>query len=666
MKPRAPLLVALAAAALTVSCAGSRGVVVRSFATPADFDLCTRDTTLFSLGTGGLLLADEEFIIASDGNKLALGRQPGVTNPTRFSEGYFGKRVFDLEDASAQRVEFYIFRGTPGCATLNGTPLTYSHFVHHGSWIKAEADGSALRKGRNEIVFGAGTSCCIDRNLIPPSKANSFISQDAGCTWSPLGNRGFFVNIRLIRHPPRGVITSPVIDLANPDDRDAISSPIIVRDVDFDALTQCPSGTSVIIEARSGNTPLPDQDWYLWSKPASVAPARYVQWRATLTTTNPLATPILSRVAVRADTAPVPQAAPKPLTVNRFINAHPARSSLPFTYQRPSPRLRELREKYRLDDVVAPGRTDWEKLVLLRNWVRTQWPYNDAGPYERHWDALEILGAPDGHHGMCVQFGVTFTQCAAALGYVSRHLIVQNHFIADVWSDDYGKWVVMDVETALKPTHDTAHYIDTRTGTPLDMLELHRAYHAALNAQKPEIDTVTQCYYADTAQGKHILQPRPFPMTNHTPTRFLFVPRNDFLDNPEPWEDFHGCDNYHSNDYYWWRSEFPAGAEPQYPHTTDRVADLFWTVNQVHLTLTATASSNALAVSADTFTPNVESIEARIDDSDWLPLTTRKASPDQATASLNWGLHPGLNRLWVRSVNAFGHRGAASYVEITR
>ena len=660
-------MAAIAAAAMTVSCVGNRGTIVRSFATPEDFDGCTRDTTLCALGSGGLQLAGEEFIISGSGNKLAPGRLPGVTNPTRFTETVLGKRTFQLDDPAAERVEFYIFRGTAGQATLNGVPLRFSQFVHHGSWIKAEADGSALRRGQNEIVFGAGTACCVERAAparTPPLQSST--SRDGGKTWLRQIEGEFFVNIRLIRHPSRGVTTSPVIDLASPDDRDVIRPLIDVRGIAIETIADCPTGTAVRLEARSGSMPLPVSGWSEWRKASSVPPGRYVQWRATLTTTDPLATPALTRVDVRADLTPTAQADGRGLAVNRFINAHPARSSLPFTYQGPSPRLRELREKYRLDEVVAAGKTDWEKLVLLRNWVRMQWPQNDNGPYERHWDALEILSAPDDHHGMCVQYGVAFTQCAAALGYVSRHLIVQNHFIADVWSDDYGKWVAMDVETAVKPTHDTAHYIDARTGVPLDMLELHRAFHAALSAGKSQIDGVLQYYYADTPQVSQVLQPRPFPMTNRTPTRFLFVPRNDFLDNPEPWEEFHGCDNYRSNDYYWWRSEFAAGAEPQYPHTTDRVADLFWKVNQTHLALTATGEGHVLSVCADTLTPNVTGIEVRRDDGGWQMESTAGRNPPDLAVQFNWTLHPGVNRLWARSVNAFGRRGAASYVEVVR
>ena len=42
-------------------------------------------------------------------------------------------------------------------------------------------------------------------------------------------------------------------------------------------------------------------------------------------------------------------------------------------YQEPSPRLKLLHKRYKLDQVIAPGKTEMEQLMLLRHWVRHQW-----------------------------------------------------------------------------------------------------------------------------------------------------------------------------------------------------------------------------------------------------------------------------------------------------
>src|SRR5262249_60585438 len=67
----------------------------------------------------------------------------------------------------------------------------------------------------------------------------------------------------------------------------------------------------------------------------------------------------------------------------------PRLTSVPFVYQEPSPRLKLLRERYKLDQVVAPGKTEMEQLMLLRHWVRNQWHSawgSDAASWMPPWD----------------------------------------------------------------------------------------------------------------------------------------------------------------------------------------------------------------------------------------------------------------------------------------
>ena len=62
-------------------------------------------------------------------------------------------------------------------------------------------------------------------------------------------------------------------------------------------LADLPQGTSVRIEARSGNTSKPDKTWSDWVE-GSPPPSRFVQWRAVLETTDPKLTPVLKNVWV--------------------------------------------------------------------------------------------------------------------------------------------------------------------------------------------------------------------------------------------------------------------------------------------------------------------------------------------------------------------------------
>jgi len=127
------------------------------------------------------------------------------------------------------------------------------------------------------------------------------------------------------------------------------------------------------------------------------------------------------------------------------------------------PRLQLLRKREKLDQVIAPGKTQFEKFVLLRKWVHDQWK-NQGRFYYPPWDALEILDLARQHqnYGFCGQYSIVFAQACLSLGLHARYINL-GHFLTAVWSDEYNRWVVMD------PTNDL-HY--ERDGLPLRGREL--------------------------------------------------------------------------------------------------------------------------------------------------------------------------------------------------
>ena len=72
-----------------------------------------------------------------------------------------------------------------------------------------------------------------------------------------------------------------------------------------------PTGTSVAIAVRTGDTPVPDGTWSAFAPIAApgafTATSRYIQYRATLTTSDPDQTPELQDIIVTTSQAPVPQ-----------------------------------------------------------------------------------------------------------------------------------------------------------------------------------------------------------------------------------------------------------------------------------------------------------------------------------------------------------------------
>ena len=144
-------------------------------------------------------------------------------------------------------------------------------------------------------------------------------------------------------------------------------------------------------------------------------------------------------------------------------------SSYWLTEDPPShPRLQELRRREKLDNVVAAGRTQFEKIVLLRGWVSRQWKSSNQFYYPP-WDALEILDLARRHdnRGFCAQYGVVFLQACQSLGLHARYVDLPGHFVVGVWSDEHNRWVIMD------PDNDV-HY--EKNGRPLRGRDLLDAY----------------------------------------------------------------------------------------------------------------------------------------------------------------------------------------------
>src|SRR6185295_4061443 len=87
-----------------------------------------------------------------------------------------------------------------------------------------------------------------------------------------------------------------------------------------------------------------------------------------------------------------------------------------------NPKLKELREHYRLDEIVAGGNDEFDKQVRLNDWTHNQFK-KFGKPSINAKGAVEILDAIDkGHTFFCAQYARTLVSAAASLGWVDRIL----------------------------------------------------------------------------------------------------------------------------------------------------------------------------------------------------------------------------------------------------
>src|SRR5262249_54009105 len=130
-----------------------------------------------------------------------------------------------------------------------------------------------------------------------------------------------------------------------------------------DLVAQQPAGTRLVPLLRTGSTPTPeDRAWTGWTaldkdhRPQAPADRhRWAQLKFELPPSRARSTPAVGRFALAYDLQRDDGGGQTPLRVGTtrapwkpYLDA----TSVPFVYQEPSPRLKLLRERYRLDEVI--------------------------------------------------------------------------------------------------------------------------------------------------------------------------------------------------------------------------------------------------------------------------------------------------------------------------
>jgi len=236
--------------------------------------------------------------------------------------------------------------------------------------------------------------------------------------------------------------------------------------------------------------------------------------------------------------------APPPMVWENRANPRVAslRRILPAEALEPGPRLRRVR--------------------ALSRWLSSSWEHTSSGRAAQYapWDAETILAwgaAQLGHNGqrpivMCVHYAAAFVSCCQAVGIPARCAIVQGtlqgadgHFVAEVWFDEYQKWVMVD------PNTDAILW---RGDTPLSVTEIQQA--------GSDLGDLVQWGPGNEYQ-------RGFPhMVEFIETNFLrgiFIrhrsiwPRADFLSHPEFSPPGHGSLAYCETNLVWEERDLERG-----------------------------------------------------------------------------------------------------------
>jgi len=491
-------------------------------------------------------------------------------------------------------------------------------------------------------------------------------STDGGKSWGvdrlgPAGDTAgeYYVRIYLEHFLSRGSILLPVMDVANLEGN-PLAPPLTAPGALRVSISTAPgSNGHVTLRVRSGTAYVPSRaTWSEW-RPLNgdgslKAPrGRFVQLEVTLATADPLATPRLNEITLTTE----PKLAndwTKALKVLDCHNEEIVRTSIPFRYEPfGQPKLKQLRTRYQLDEVVSGAKTELDVISKLAAWASRQWKWEEwhLDKFYPAWDALEILKkGPDGKPvgGFCQQYDLVFLQACESFGFAGRDISIASgtlrrptiigHEPTEVWSNQFRKWIWIDGTGAYYPE-------DSATGVPLSLWEVRWRQLRVLNGQKVEPIRIVRI--ADTVHQWRGLD------VDMSFAELRLIPRSNFLEQKWPLPLNNGKADWTWTGFEVW-SDADAPAELIHPNLVTRHGNFEWTLNQAHYALEPTSKRGEFLVHLDTETPGFATFLAEIDGS--------KNSP--VTAIFPWKLHAGRNRLKVWPRNNAGRDGIASWIEL--
>jgi len=328
--------------------------------------------------------------------------------------------------------------------------------------------------------------------------------------------------------------------------------------------------------------------------------------------------------------------------------------TLEFQQEDPDqPRLKLLREREGLDQVVAGAKDELEVFTRLCDWTNAQWQNSTPNPYPP-WDALFILDwiRAGKTGGFCAQYAVVLVQAGLSLGYSARYLAVapekgedSGHLTVEVWSNQYDKWVVID-------PFFNARY--EREGLPLSGLEVHQA----LVQGKAKQVRVIRGQGGNGEKNSKASEQEMIGYYFHLAADL----RNNHLSRPLPfWDRRQG--------YLSWQDSFTQGRPRIFGRFTRDPEAFNFPLNQVEAEFEP-AGPARLRVRLRTAMVKFQEFEVQPD-----PGSARRLRLEDPLIGLDplqgsvlvyeWPLKPGENTLTVRSRNAQGISGPAAFLRIS-
>ena len=637
------------------------------------------------------------------------------------SKGIVIKKMLEIEHPAAASARI-VFKGMevkgnrePLYLSLNGEKFIrpasiiaypqarqYIDMAGLDRWFYVDIPVEKLRKGKNEILMWTESDSTSWRVLIAhinefkrgsltrTSPNRSLKSSNGGTSWTDtrlgamdLIDGEYSVRLSIDRFLSSGEYVSPLIDLVNGDNPLKRSSANLKLTLWPDI--EVPSQTQAKAFIRFGSSPvIGDDSWTAWQslergQEYSLAEKHYMQWKAELSTNDPLKTPLIRRFRYTATWQDQSLNKGKGLHAQVINNGKIVEPSYHFSYEDLNHLdLKKYREDHQLDKIVKGADSEFEVMMRLLNWAYRVPLTSDA--YSWNWNNVTVspviaegTGMPqlNGPYfkgrrmiEMCLYPNQALIGALLSMGYQARHINIHSegesgHEVTEVWSNQLNKWIYMD------STRDY-YYFDPETGIPFNLLEIHNL----LAAEMPRVETWQRPFAPEI--GKELVSRlnvgqrqgnNPFSIQGGGGTHILeimghfrIIPRNDFLSNPLP-VPVHTGDTMWGWDGFlnWYDDVFPRRDE--YQRYTNRESDFYQPLNQAKVYLNETTKAGMLKVEVDTFTPGgFDSFLVSVNNSEWQSRNQK---------SWDWTLKSGLNSIKVRTKNIRSILGPISEIQVS-
>jgi hypothetical protein len=135
--------------------------------------------------------------------------------------------------------------------------------------------------------------------------------------------------------------------------------------------------------------------------------------------------------------------------------------------------LAELLGGFGFNEYISMGKSEFEQMALLKNWVYHRIPYELNYNDSELRNSINILQrAAKGDSFICTNKAYVFLQCAVSLGWTSRYILLkkqtgEEHAGNDIWSNLYRKWIYIDT---------TWNIHIEKNNVPLSILEIRKEW----------------------------------------------------------------------------------------------------------------------------------------------------------------------------------------------